>query len=67
MTADNSPYYAQGLEDGATDRDLLSSCPGTDPDGMNPDMRWSVMYRRGYLKGFDNAVRHSPCPGCKRS
>ena len=66
MTRDNSPYYAQGREDGASDKALVSSCPGTLPGGMNPEMAWSVMYREGYAAGFAGAERHDPCRNCAR-
>ena len=64
MTRDNSPYYAAGREDGADDRVIVESCPGGLAPGMNPDMSWSVMYRRGYEEAFAGAMRHVPCRRC---
>lgn len=65
MTAANSPYYAQGREDGADDKALVESCPGLLPPGMNPDMAWSVMYRMGYAAGYGSPVPHVPCENCR--
>ena len=65
MGEHNSPYFAAGCADGERDTLLMSSCPGTAPIGLDPDMDWSSMYRRGYERTFVPGW-HEPCDNCKR-
>ena len=66
MTRENSPTYQQGLDDGASDSVLASSCPPGAPLGpMPPFPAYPVMY----LAGYRDAYQPVPCPcdgSCKR-
>jgi hypothetical protein len=66
VTRDNSPTYRQGLEDGAADCALASSCPPGTPLGpMPPFPAYPVMYMAGYGEAYNPAP--CPCDGsCRR-
>ena len=65
MGEHNSPYFAAGCADGERDTELMGSCPGLPPVGMDPEKEWSWMYRRGYERTFTPGF-HFPCPDCKK-
>ena len=65
MSEANSPYFAQGCADAARDNELMDSCPAMDPEGMNPELEWSVMYRRGYNAVFVPGIPHQCDQFCR--
>jgi hypothetical protein len=65
MTQDNSPYFAAGTEAGERDMERISSCPPAEPVGMDAELSWSIMYRRGYLAVFDDTAPWHSCGQCR--
>jgi hypothetical protein len=49
---ERSPYFRQGKVDGALDAAIVRQKPPGQPNGMDPNLCWSVMYRRGYAEMF---------------
>jgi hypothetical protein len=66
MGEHNSPYFAQGLEDGARDAEMESGCFPVLGLGPDPEKSWSVMYMRGYERAHTPNPCACPLP-CKNA